>query len=199
MSHYTTMNTVNPLCRHCQTALNDDNWYPSQKKGKSYLCKTCHNAANQRSREQVFYPVNPVCRQCKTALDDDNWCSSWKKKRDYICKSCSNVVVRRSQKRKRKQQPFYRATIFTNRRAPGVVTEKMLSAIYDNQQHLCFYCKADMDVVGWHLDHLLPVSKGGTNDPDNLAFACGFCNRAKNDHSVEEYLHWLAGVIERGG
>ncbi|MCI0562931.1 MAG: HNH endonuclease [Nitrososphaera sp.] len=142
--------------------------------------------------------ANPVCRDCKTPLNDDNWHHSQKKIGHYRCKTCYRAVSRRAEKRWRKQNPFYKAASTTNRRAPGIVTEKMLTTIYENQNHLCHYCKADMDVVGWHLDHLVPVSKGGTNDRINLVFACGFCNRAKHDHTVEEYLDWLAGVIERG-
>ena len=30
-----------PICRICGTALNDENWYPSRKKGSYYICKKC--------------------------------------------------------------------------------------------------------------------------------------------------------------
>ena len=29
------------------------------------------------------------------------------------------------------------------------------------------------------VDHVIPVAKGGTDDPSNLVPACGPCNRAK--------------------
>jgi 5-methylcytosine-specific restriction endonuclease McrA len=72
-----------------------------------------------------------------------------------------------------------------------------LLKIYEHQSHQCFYCKGDLDEIGWHLDHLVPVSKGGTNDPANIVLACRRCNNAKNDSTAQEYLDWLAGVVAR--
>jgi len=36
------------------------------------------------------------------------------------------------------------------------------------------------------LDHLLPHSRGGTNDPDNLVTACGPCQSGRNQWTLEE-------------
>ena len=33
---------ANPICRDCGVELNDDNWSPSRKKGRHYICKSCH-------------------------------------------------------------------------------------------------------------------------------------------------------------
>ncbi len=38
------------------------------------------------------------------------------------------------------------------------------------------------------LDHVIPVSKGGTNALNNLALACGRCNRRRGPMPVEEWL-----------
>ena len=34
---------------------------------------------------------------------------------------------------------------------------------------------------GCNVDHIVPVSKGGTNDLDNLVTACEQCNLGKSD------------------
>jgi len=34
--------------------------------------------------------------------------------------------------------------------------------------------------ITWHIDHLYPVSWGGTNDLDNLVLSCPKCNRRKH-------------------
>lgn len=31
----------------------------------------------------------------------------------------------------------------------------------------------------FHIDHILPIAKGGTDDSDNLCFACELCNLHK--------------------
>lgn len=36
------------------------------------------------------------------------------------------------------------------------------------------------------LDHRIPVSAGGSNDPENLATACLMCNSIKSGRSIED-------------
>ena len=43
--------------------------------------------------------------------------------------------------------------------------------------YLCQYCGADANTV----DHVLPVSKGGTDEPDNLLAACNRCNSSRGN------------------
>lgn len=51
---------------------------------------------------------------------------------------------------------------------------------------ICRYCKT---AIGpFEIDHIHPVSKGGTDHLDNLTVACRTCNRSKNDKIVEEWL-----------
>ncbi len=40
----------------------------------------------------------------------------------------------------------------------------------------CEYCGESVLDGGWHLDHVLPRSAGGSNEPGNLAVACSRCN-----------------------
>lgn len=47
----------------------------------------------------------------------------------------------------------------------------------------CYYCgvPAALGVVELHIDHVLPVSLGGSNEPWNLVAACSLCNLGKAD------------------
>jgi len=40
----------------------------------------------------------------------------------------------------------------------------------------------------FEIDHKLPISRGGSNLPDNLHLVCGPCNRQKNTLTVEEFV-----------
>ena len=46
---------------------------------------------------------------------------------------------------------------------------------------MCEYCLiAEADTFyGCEVDHIISLKHGGSSDPDNLAFACALCNRAK--------------------
>lgn len=57
----------------------------------------------------------------------------------------------------------------------------------------CVYCGAPAKT--W--DHVLPRSRGGTNDPGNLVLACGSCNCSKGFRTPDEWL--AAGLKGRRG
>ena len=43
----------------------------------------------------------------------------------------------------------------------------------------CCLIHEDDTVFGCEVDHVISAKHGGTAEPDNLAYACVFCNRAK--------------------
>ncbi|MBX2929939.1 MAG: HNH endonuclease [Saprospiraceae bacterium] len=49
----------------------------------------------------------------------------------------------------------------------------------------CEYCKANVvfSPNPFTIDHIIPKSAGGSDDPENLAYACFGCNRSKHDHT----------------
>jgi hypothetical protein len=50
--------------------------------------------------------------------------------------------------------------------------------------HRCEYCRAPEAVFNFpfEVEHVVPVSHGGTDDADNLALACRSCNLWKANH-----------------
>lgn len=46
---------------------------------------------------------------------------------------------------------------------------------------VCLFCGSRPGNDRLHVDHLLPSSRGGTNDHENLATTCDRCNLAKNN------------------
>jgi 5-methylcytosine-specific restriction endonuclease McrA len=52
----------------------------------------------------------------------------------------------------------------------------------------CIYCGVEADTV----DHMIPKSRGGTDDVDNLIPACRACNQEKGDRTYDEYVNWRA-------
>ena len=45
-----------------------------------------------------------------------------------------------------------------------------------------------------HIDHRVPKSAGGGDDDQNLGLACHWCNLAKQDYSVDEYMAWIEHI-----
>lgn len=55
--------------------------------------------------------------------------------------------------------------------------------IMERDKYRCRYCG---DYVELEIDHLIPVSKGGTNEEENLVTACRLCNRVKGTNILQE-------------
>ena len=65
--------------------------------------------------------------------------------------------------------------------------KKHRQAVGDSQGWKCPYCGTDVSGRVGTIDHKIPVSRGGTSEPDNLAIICQRCNSSKNDSTPEEY------------
>jgi hypothetical protein len=57
--------------------------------------------------------------------------------------------------------------------------------VFVRDGHQCVYCG---NCVGpFHLDHVFPFSRGGSDTADNLAVSCQTCNLSKGDKTLEEW------------
>lgn len=65
--------------------------------------------------------------------------------------------------------------------------------IMGRDEATCYICgKGPLDNSEIHLDHVIPVSKGGSHTPDNLKVACASCNHKKHDKSLAEVRERIA-------
>lgn len=71
--------------------------------------------------------------------------------------------------------------------APGVWTAQDVLALHATQGGLCAYCHRPLD-GHYHVEHKMPLSRGGTNWPDNLCLACPSCNFRKQRRTHHEFL-----------
>ena len=58
----------------------------------------------------------------------------------------------------------------------------------------CCYCGAPCE----HIDHITPVTIGGTNHWTNLTAACAACNSRKQDTAMLEFLRRAISTYRRG-
>ncbi len=65
-------------------------------------------------------------------------------------------------------------------RGYGREWEKLRERIIERDERLCQEClRNGRTTMGTEVDHVLPKSQGGTDDPSNLELKCGPCHRAK--------------------
>ena len=63
------------------------------------------------------------------------------------------------------------------------ISPEIQRLVRQRANHLCEYCHTSerWQYVPFTIDHIVPLSKGGSDEPDNLALACFHCNRRKAD------------------
>lgn len=69
--------------------------------------------------------------------------------------------------------------------------QKYCDELVKRDGNQCFYCTrpfVDEAAKLRTLDHLLPVSRGGTHWFENLVLCCRKCNNAKGSLTYEEYI-----------
>lgn len=79
------------------------------------------------------------------------------------------------------------------RGAGGYFTAEDIAEIRHMQKDRCAYCKIKLKGKG-HIDHIIPVAKGGSNDRRNLQLTCSKCNFEKNARDPLDYARgrgWL--------
>jgi 5-methylcytosine-specific restriction endonuclease McrA len=77
--------------------------------------------------------------------------------------------------------------------APGDgITTKDIRALATGQTDRkgrvrCWWCSKVITVSDWHLDHRVPISKGGAHDPSNACLTCARCNQTKSARMPAEF------------
>ena len=57
----------------------------------------------------------------------------------------------------------------------------------------------NLETDSYCLDHILPVSKGGTNELDNMGITIPSANAAKSDLQLEEFFNLCKLILENNG
>lgn len=60
----------------------------------------------------------------------------------------------------------------------GRLPKGTIKAKQESQGYKCAYCKTDTSVK-FHVDHIIPLAKGGKHEPDNVQITCPSCNVRK--------------------
>jgi 5-methylcytosine-specific restriction endonuclease McrA len=69
----------------------------------------------------------------------------------------------------------YRARLLD---AAGSHTADDVEDQYRRQRGRCYYCGAALH--GYHVDHVQPLARGGSNGPENIVVCCPSCNHHKS-------------------
>jgi 5-methylcytosine-specific restriction endonuclease McrA len=92
----------------------------------------------------------------------------------------------------RKANPIRAALQSRNKRArkrnaEGSHTHDDIQKQYEYQKGKCYYCQVRVGDK-FHVDHVIPLSRGGSNGPENIVIACPHCNLSKHARMPHEWI-----------
>ena len=98
--------------------------------------------------------------------------------------------VAESDKRKRadrvRRLPIERNMRALRAGAPGKHTAEDIALQLKSQKGRCWWCGKPISGK-YHVDHRIPLARGGSNDPGNLVISCPTCNLRKHDKLPQEW------------
>lgn len=143
----------------------------AKESGGQYICLTCARG----------YKENWYAKNRKGVIENAN--ISQKLNREAHNKA--NRTYQKTVKGK-----LTKVVSAANRRSKlsGHITRKNIQTQYELQEGKCFYC-SDL-LTRYHVDHVIPVVRGGSNTPDNIVISCPTCNLKKGSQLPCEWLNY---------
>lgn len=86
-----------------------------------------------------------------------------------------------------KKNAFTRKRRAIKKGAEGFHSADDIARIREAQRDRCGICRAKLRGKG-HVDHIIPLSKGGSNWPSNLQLLCEGCNCSKHNRDPIEFM-----------
>lgn len=171
-------------------------FFAVQKKTKSGLSTECRNCLRIRDKE---YKQKNKAKLYKKSREYRKNNPDWLKqvKKNYYQRNRQTIIEK--SRRYRAEKPNYwvitkEKTAQKNRRrraflqnANGSHSAKDIETLQFLQKRRCYYCSIKISKK-YHIDHIVPLSRGGSDDISNLCIACVSCNLQKGTKLIGEWI-----------
>jgi len=188
-------------CCKCKDFTDDFNKNKSKADGLSTECRKCTKVYLENYRQQQDYKEKQkeYMKEYREDNKEDlaakhkiyignNKEADIKRKSDWYQKN-SDKVKKRIYSYKDEHKDQYR--LYANKRIASKKTVMVENFTFDNiiekYGDKCVYCSGIFE----HIDHYVPLSKGGEHTLENVRPSCARCNLTKNNKMPEDFMKTL--------
>ena len=135
--------------------------------------KTFVKIENKIFDKAILKPIVDVIIHCCATYTSPHGRNSYRKERYYGISDVKSAIDEINQQREYSQSKQYQRSLMTN---------SLRYDILKRDGFRCQICGATAaDGVKLHVDHIVPIAKGGKTEPSNLRTLCDRCNSGKSD------------------
>ncbi len=159
------------------------------KNGLRSECKSCgaaYTAARKEERVVYHAAYRSSHREEKTAYNATYYAAH---REEMIA---SQAVWQRENPDKVRARTHRRRARRLN--APGTHTAQQIKDLLQKQSFRCAYCRKSIK-SGYHVDHIIPLSRGGGNGVTNIQILCPHCNCSKNAKDPIHFAQQLGKLL----
>lgn len=177
------------ICSFCKKEKTHDCFSSdkSRKDGKQRVCKECHKEYNKK------YEKTDKCQNYRKEYRSTEHYKQISLKRYHTYRHTEKYKRIQKEYENRPESKFYKKLRNKNRvhMKRSLSGDKSSSSFLFNliiiQDNKCVYCNYYFN-NDFHIEHLHPLSKGGSNLIYNIALSCPNCNIKKKDKLLHEWL-----------
>lgn len=164
--------------------------------GLKSACKECSSIENRE-----YYHTHPEFRRHLREYERNLPLEKKEAKRAYARewehlnrerKNARARAYRKTEKSKASRRVEVRNRYARKKQAQGSYTAQQIKEQYARQKNRCYWCKTNLikEIRTPHIDHIIPLSRGGSNYIDNIVIACHRCNESRNNRLPHEWDKW---------
>ena len=175
------------VCGSCKQSLPTDFFHIRNQSvdGLCSKCKSCQAKYYKKYREENKIVLAQKAKE-RVAADRPAVNKRWNAWRNKNKEKINKYAVDWWKEHKDLKRLHVRKRAALKYNADGNHTHQQIKEIFDRQKGHCNYC--DVLLTKYHVDHIIPLSRNGTNYAANLQILCVTCNTSKGNKMPWEYF-----------
>lgn len=153
-------------------------------------CSTCKEYKNfnefSKSKKEK-YGLSCKCKKCYKQQYLENKENVLKNNKNYYYSNKEKIQLKQKEYRKNNIKAILVRNKARKLKIKVKISQKEINALIKVYNNKCCYCSIDLNKSNIHLDHYIPLARGGEHNINNLVPSCNKCNLSKGSKLLEEW------------